>query len=369
MRFPKAWLTAGLPLPWEGLASQFSRMANEKIRWGVLGYARIARETVIPAILRAANSELHAVASRDAAKLAECRARYPGPKGYVGYEELLRDPEVNAVYIPLPNSLHREWTLKAAERGKHVLCEKPLGLDAAECREMIAACAANGVRLMEAFMYRYTTRTRLVREILRSGVLGEIRQVNSCFRFFLTNPASIKLKPELGGGALYDVGCYGVNFIGMVVDEIARAAGNATPESPREIPPVSVAVECARTGGVDLNLSALLRYDSGLIGTVHCGLDSHRRVFSEIIGTLGVLEIPDTFFDNAGVLTLTTGGDQRREIPVEASDRYRLEVEDFAGAVLRGTAPALSLDESLRNAGVMDRIFAASRRPIPTRKE
>ena len=147
---------------------------NRKIRWGVLGYARIARESVIPALLRAGNSEFHALASRDEAKLSEARARYSFPRSYVGYEALLRDPDIDAVYIPLPNAQHREWTIRAAEHGKHILCEKPLGLNAAEVRDMIAACAAHKVTLMEAFMYRYTDRIAKVREVLRSGALCEI---------------------------------------------------------------------------------------------------------------------------------------------------------------------------------------------------
>jgi len=183
---------------------------TKKVRWGVLVWARIARENVIPAIRRAANSEFHALASREPAKLSEARDKFNVPVTHDRYEDLLADPTVDAVYIPLPNALHCEWTIKAAERGKHVLCEKPIALNAAECRRMIAASAANGVRLMEGFMYRYTNRTRQVLEVLRSGALGEIKFVSSTHRFLLTNPASIKLKPELGGGALYDVGCYPV---------------------------------------------------------------------------------------------------------------------------------------------------------------
>src|ERR1017187_1773894 len=215
---------------------------NRKIRWGVLGYARIARENLIPALKRSANSEFHAIASREESKLAECRAKFNVAKTYRSYEELLREAEVDAVYIPLPNSLHREWVVKAAAKGKHVLCEKPIALNAAECREMIAACAANKVLLMEAFMYRYTDRTRRVLDVLRNGVLGEIRFITSTFRFLLANPASVKLKPELGGGALYDVGCYPVNFIGMVVDEIVRNQ-SCKAES---LLPESISVECVR---------------------------------------------------------------------------------------------------------------------------
>jgi xylose dehydrogenase (NAD/NADP) len=326
---------------------------HRKLRWGVLGFARIAREALIPAIQRSANSQFHALASRDAAKLADARTRFGVTRTYPDYAELLRDPEVDAVYVPLPNALHCEWTIKAAEHGKHVLCEKPLALTAAEGREMAAACAAHGVTLMEAFMYRYTDRTRQVREVLRSGALGGIQFVSATFRFLLANPASIKLRPELGGGALYDVGCYPVNFIGLVADgPDPTAAGTARPDS--------VAVECVRTGGVDTIFSALLRYPAGLIATLHCGFNAHLRTFAEITGTAGALEIPDTFLDNAGALTLITG-DSRREIPVAASDRYRLEVEDFADAVLRRRAPQFSLAETQRNLEVTDRLLAASR--------
>ena len=331
-------------------------MTPEKIRWGVLGCARIARENVIPAIQRSSNSELYAIASREESKLAECRTRFNVPKTYGGYEDLLRDPEVDAIYIPLPNSLHCEWAVKAAENGKHVLCEKPLALNAAEGDRMIAASAANHVNLMEAFMYRYTDRTRQVLAVLRSGALGEIKFVSSTFRFLLANPASIKLKPELGGGALYDVGCYAVNFIGMIAVESLRAE-SGRPESSL---PQSVAVECVRVGGVDVIFSALLKYPSGLIASLNCGINAHKRIFSEITGTRGVLEIPDTFLDNAGALTLTTGED-RREIPVALSDRYRLEIEDFADAIAAKRSPQLGLTESRRNLVVLDMLFAAAR--------
>jgi len=328
---------------------------NRKIRWGVLGFARIARMSVIPAILRAANSELHGLASRDEAKLAEARGQFQFAKGYVGYEALLRDPDIDAVYIPLPNAQHREWAIRAAEHGKHILCEKPLGLNVDECRDMIAAAEKHRVLLMEAFMYRYTDRTAKVREVLHSGVLGEIRFINASFRYPMTNAASIKLKPELGGGALYDVGCYPVNLIGLVADEMAGRPGSG------EARPESVSVECVYSGGVDLVLSALLKYSSGLVAAAHCGFTSQKRVFAEIIGASGMMEIPETYFDTPGPLTLTVG-EERREILVAASDRYRLEIEDFADAILQRRQPQFSLAESVRNAEVMDRIFAAAKK-------
>jgi predicted dehydrogenase len=327
---------------------------NRKIRWGVLGYARIARESLIPAMQRASNSGFYAIASREESKLAECRSRFNVPRTYRGYDELVRDPDVDAVYIPLPNSQHCKWTIKAAENGKHVLCEKPLALNVLEAREMIAACAANKVRLMEAFMYRYTDRTRKVLDVLRSNVLGEIKYIGSTFRFMLANPASIKLKPELGGGALYDVGCYPVNFIGMVLDEITKSGPGKSQL------PESVTAESVWIGGVDMSFSALMKYSSGLIASVNCGLNSQKRIFSEIIGTKGALEIPDTFFDNAGVLALAAG-EERRDIQVDQSDRYRLEVEDFADAILKNRAPHFSLAETIRNLEVMDKLFAVAK--------
>lgn len=327
---------------------------HRKTRWGVLGYAKIAREQLIPAILRSHNSEFTALASRDDTKLAEARQRYSIPKVYVGYDALLNDPEIDAVYIPLPNAQHCEWTLRAAARGKHVLCEKPLALNAAECRRMIDGCAAHGVTLMEAFMYRYTHRTRQVREIVRSGVLGEIRTISSTFRFPLTNPASIKLQPALGGGALYDVGCYPVNLIGWIADEILGQPGSGAAR------PVSVSAQAVHTGGVDLMFSALLKYSSGLIATAHCGFNSYKRVTAEIVGTQGVLEIPETYFDETTPLILITG-DRRTELPVEASDRYCREVEDFADAIQQGRPPHFSLAETQRNAEVLDQLFAAAR--------
>ncbi|MDB6166165.1 MAG: oxidoreductase, Gfo/Idh/MocA family, partial [Lacunisphaera sp.] len=275
-------------------------------------------------------------------------------KAYLGYETLLRDPAVDAVYIPLPNSQHREWAIRAMAHGTPVLCEKPLGLNAAEVREMIAAATKHQVHLMEAFMYRYTDRIARVREVIRSGALGEIKFVSASFRFLLNRPGTIKLQAALGGGALYDVGCYPVNFIGLVADEAAHQhdSGKARPES--------VAAGCVREDGVDVSFSAVLKYSSGLVGTAHCGFNAHKRVGAEIVGTAGVLEIPDTFFDNAGTIILTTG-ETRREIPVPESDRYCREIEDFADAILQQRPPQFGLGESLRNAEVIDQLFAAVR--------
>ena len=315
-----------------------------QVRWGILGCARIARLQVVPAMQRCANARLQAVASRDAGKLAEFRAGFGEFTSYSthsAYEALLADPAVDAVYLPLPNSLHCRWAIAAMRHGKHVLCEKPLALDAAEAEAMAATARECGVLLMEAFMYRYTERTRKIRAVLDSGVLGRIRSINSTFRFRLDRENTIKENAELGGGALYDVGCYPLNLIGLVTQE----------------EPVSLSVECTSAHGVDVNLSAILRYRDGLIASLHCGFDAFGRMHSEIIGEHGALLAPDTFLDDAGQLQLQTR-DGTETIEVARSDRYAAEIADFSAAILEHRPPALDLDESIRNMRVLERLIA-----------
>jgi len=321
---------------------------SQIIQWGILGYARIARNSVIPAIQRSHNGKIVALASRDANKLAEASREHVIPNTYTRYEDVLTDPEVQAVYIPLPNSLHSPWAIAALEAGKHVLCEKPLALNAAEARRMVDAAKANNRVLMEAFMYRYSDRTRQVEAVLQSGVLGTIRHINASFRFNLDRANTIKVQPELGGGALYDVGCYPINLLGLVT------GGRK---------PVACHAEAMFENGVDSNLSAVLRYEDGPIATIHCGFNAQPYVRAEIIGTEGVLEIPDPFLDMAGELTLKLDKAEPRKIPVAESNRYLEQVEEFSAAILAGRQPKLSLEESVRNLEVLDMLYANLPRP------
>lgn len=327
---------------------------SQKIRWGVLGWARIARNEVIPAITRSTNGTLHAIASRSEAKLAEARAELNPPALHASYEALVRDPAVDAIYNPLPNHLHKAWTIEAARHGKHVLCEKPLALDAAEAREMVEACRAHGVVFMEAFMYRYSARTAKIVEILRSGVLGDIKFVQAQFRFLLNRPGDVRREPAMGGGSLYDVGCYPVNLIGLVLDTVT---GSPPGTGPRPDQVRAVAVEA---NGIDELFSAVLRYPGGVVASLHSGFNAHGRSCAEIIGTRGVLEVPLPFFGTGDPCLLTLDG-RRQEVPVPESDRYRLQVEDFAAAILENRPPLLTATESLRNMELIDRLYAAAR--------
>ncbi len=305
---------------------------------GRTGLCRIAKNSIIPAIARADNARLYGVASRNQADLPTGEWE----QSYGDYAALLADPAIQAVYIPLPNSLHKEWVLRALEAGKHVLCEKPIGLTAAEAQEMQQAAVQHNRLLMEAFMYQYTDRVRVIKQVLESGALGELRHINVSFRFLLDRPNTIKMQPALGGGALYDVGCYPVNFIGMVTGRL----------------PVRCKALCETDQGVDTNLSALLQYEDGLIANIHCGFNAYGRNYAEIIGTKGMLIVDKPFLDDAGALHLHTA-EGVRELPVSESDRYQAEIRHFSSAVLDQPSRLLPLDETVRNMQVLDMIHAA----------
>ncbi len=311
---------------------------SDVVNWGVLGYARIAKNSIIPAIARADNARVYGVASRHRDELPVGEWQ----KSYGDYAALLADDAIQAVYIPLPNSLHKEWVIRSLEVGKHVLCEKPIGLTADEAREMQQVAKQQNRLLMEAFMYQYTDRVRVIKQVLESGELGELRHINVSFRFLLDRPGTIKMQPALGGGALYDVGCYPVNFIGMVTGRL----------------PVSCKAVSETEQGVDTNLSALLQYDDGLIANIHCGFNAFGRNYAEIIGTKGMLVVDKPFLDDAGTLYLHTN-EGVRELPVSESDRYQAEIRHFSSAILNEPSRLIPLDETVRNMQVLDMIRAA----------
>lgn len=311
---------------------------SDVVNWGVLGYARIAKNSIIPAIQRADNARVYGVASRNQDELPVGEWQ----KSYGDYAALLADEAIQAVYIPLPNSLHKEWVIRALEAGKHVLCEKPIGLTADEARDIQRVAQQHNRLLMEAFMYQYTDRVRVIKQVLESGELGELRHINVSFRFFLDRPGTIKMQPALGGGALYDVGCYPVNFIGMVTGRL----------------PVSCKAVSETDQGVDTNLSALLQYDDGLIANIHCGFNAFGRNYAEIIGSKGMLIIDKPFLDDAGALELHTS-EGVRELPVSESDRYQAEIRHFSSAILNEPSRLIPLDETVRNMQVLDMIRAA----------
>lgn len=313
------------------------------LRFGILGYARIAKLHVIPALLEAKNAVPYAIASTNPEKLKQAQADFPFQKAYDSYDALLADPDVDAVYIPLPNSLHKEWTIKAAKAKKHVLCEKPMALTEDDCLEMISACKKSGVKLMEAFMYRFTLKTAKLKELLDNKAIGEVKHIHSSFRFVMRPGPNIRLDPNLGGGSLWDVGCYPVNLIGMILKD----------------EPISVCAMKTDSQGVEYALDAVLKYKNGVICTLGSGFDSTASQLTEITGTEGTLLVQDTF-DGTGLPILLYKNGTMTEIPVQDSKRYVLEIEEFSDAVNNNREPSFALGETVRNIRLINRILSAA---------
>jgi xylose dehydrogenase (NAD/NADP) len=323
------------------------------LRWGILGTARIAEQQLIPAIKAADGHELVAVASRDTERAIAWAEKVGAPRAYGSYEALLADPDVDAVYIPLPNHLHAEWTRAAAEVGKHVLCEKPAALTAAQLTDMIQVCRDHGVVFMEAFMYPFHPQWARVRAWLESGDLGDIIKVSSSHGFRLEDPADIRWQPEMGGGALYDVGCY-------CVHAMASTFGEVLPENISALSRFSEA-------GVDASLCAIFRLPGGPIGSFHCSFEVPPTQGFTVVGTRGRLELNLPFRPDKGMprLTIQRSGSQVLE-SFDAFPIYQAEIEYFASCIAEGRQPEAEHRLSLATARWIDAIYAAAGRDIAT---
>ncbi|MGH2376686.1 MAG: Gfo/Idh/MocA family protein [bacterium] len=316
------------------------------LRWGVLGVANIAVRAVIPAIQRARRSSLVAIASRDGARTRDAGSRFDIPHAYGSYETLLADPDVGAVYIPLPNSMHRDWTIRCAEAGKHVLCEKPLALTAGACEEMIAAAQRHRVALMEAFMYRFHPRTERVAQLIAEGAIGEPRLVRASFTFAVRDPKNIRLQADLGGGALYDVGCYGINVSRMILGE------------PRE----AFARGHTGAGGVDEITGAMLRFDGDRLAIIDCALRLARREEYEVVGTEGRLTVPVAFLPGVADAEIhLVRGTEHSTISVPGVDEYQCMVEHFEDIVLSGAPMRLPPSDAVANIRVIEALLTSMR--------
>jgi predicted dehydrogenase len=323
-------------------------MGSARIRWGVISTANIGRAAVNPAIQASSNGELVAVASRDAERARAFAKEHGIPHGLGSYEELLERDDIDAVYIPLPNSLHREWAIRAALAGKHVLCEKPLALDAAECLEMKGAADDAGVKLMEAFMYRFHPRTERVVEMLRAGRIGEVGAVRSTFTFRLRSLDNIRLDPDLGGGALMDVGCYCVNVSRTVMGE----------------EPVEVQASARWTArGVDEALAGILRFPGGGMAHFDCALTLERAEAYEVAGADGQLRVAAAFLPGTGDVDIieARGREGEQVHAVAGDDEYRLMVEHFADCVLHDRPPLYGAEEAAANMQVIEALYRSAR--------
>ena len=323
-----------------------------ELRWGVLSTASIAREKVIPGIQRADRCRLVAIASRDEARAAEVARSAGIPTVHGSYQALLADPAVDAVYLPLPNHLHAQWAMAAARAGKHVLCEKPLALTAADAERMIEVAEGAGVRLMEAFMYRLHPSWVAVREIVASGRIGKLVAVQSWFSYFNDDPGNIRNILAFGGGALYDIGCYSVNLSRMLFGgEPTRV------EASMRRDPVS---------GVDILTSGLLEFDGG-VATFACSTRAEDDQRVHVYGTQGRISIGIPFNippDRPTHIFVTHGGEPpvdpaTETLTFETADPYSVEAARFAAAILDGEPTPVPPQDAVANLRVIERLFAS----------
>jgi predicted dehydrogenase len=296
---------------------------SDALRWGVLGAAGIADQALLPALRASRNGQLLAIASRDRERAAALAARHGVARVHASYDDLLQDAEVDAVYVPLPNNLHRDWTLRALAAGKHVLCEKPLALNSGEATEMAAAARAAGRLLMEAAMYRFQPRMVRLAEALR----GNVRYLHASFAFAIDAPDNYRMRPEMGGGALLDIGFYVADLARWLLGEPERVAAVRHQER------------------VDMSWSVALGFPDGRQASLFASFETPE--YQELVAVTDkrdVVRVERPFFGPLG----------------DPDDPYRLMAEAFADAALTGAPAPLPLENSIATATVLDRIRQAA---------
>jgi D-xylose 1-dehydrogenase (NADP+, D-xylono-1,5-lactone-forming) len=312
------------------------------VKWGIMSTARINLK-FLPGAREAARAEIVAVASRDAARGQQFAQEHEIARAYDSYAALLADSDVDVVYIPLPNSLHIEWTIRALEAGKHVLCEKPLSRRAEEVSWAFDVAEREHRLLMEGFMYRHNPQTRRLTELIAEGAIGRVRMICSAFSFPADDAADVRLSSALDGGALMDVGCYCVSA--------ARALAGE---------PERVSAEQAIGGdGVDVTFAATMRFSDDVIAHFDAGLALDSRDLLEVVGDRGSLFLDDPWHCRRPVIEMRRGGEVEL-IALEPVDSYRLEVENMSAAIRGEEPPLLGRDDALRQARTIEALYAAA---------
>ncbi|MDA0165489.1 Gfo/Idh/MocA family oxidoreductase [Solirubrobacter ginsenosidimutans] len=312
------------------------------IRWGILSTARIAQRIVEGARL-SESAKIVAVGSRDLTRAQAYADEHGIERVHGSYEDLLADPEVDAVYIPLPNSMHVPWTVTALEAGKHVLCEKPLSRDPAQVELAFDAAERAGRVLMEAFMWRFHPQTDELVRLVRSGAVGDVRLVRTAFGFGGIDPDNVRLQSSLEGGALMDVGCYCVSALRLLCGEPERVSGE----------------QVLGGDGVDIRFAGTLRFAGDVVATFDCGMDVHRRHSIEVVGSDGTILVPSPWQTPSGTEILVTREDTERIVP-ETVDPYARELDEVAAAIAEGRSARLGRDESLGQARVIAALYRSA---------
>ncbi len=324
---------------------------NKILNWGLLSTARI-NNALIPPLRASKRNKLAAVASRSQEKSDAYAKEKKIPRAYGSYEALLADPEIDVIYNPLPNHLHAEWTIKAVEAGKHVLCEKPLALSAEEVDAIEAAARKHGRVVAEAFMYRHHPQTLKVQEIIKSGSLGTLRLIHGSFSFVLTREGVGRLNPEWGGGSICDVGCYPISY-----------ARSALGENPLEV----YGQQITGPTGVDETFVGQMKFANDIFMQFDCSFEIPFHTFMEFVGSEATLNIPAPFKPNENEKIYLTRDDKTETIKIKGQELYIGEVEDMADAILSGKEPRISLDDSRGNVMTIKALLESARTGRPAK--
>lgn len=326
---------------------------GKKIRWGVLGAAKIATTKVVPAMQQGEYSEISAIASRDLEKSQRTARELDIPKFYGSYEELLADREIDAIYNPLPNNLHVVWTIKAAEAGKHVLCEKPIALTVEETRKLVETRDRTGVKIQEAFMVRTHPQWLVARDLIHAGRIGKLQAINGFFSYFNDDAANIRNRIETGGGALLDIGCYCIHLSRFILGE-----------EPRK---VSALIKRDAESNVDKLTSAILDFPS-CQSTFTCGtrLVPYQRM--QFFGIKGRIEVKIPFnipVDQPTEIFLDDGkdlfGGRVESIEIPAANQYTIQGDLFSRAILENCEQVIALEDSVKNMSAIEAVFRAAK--------
>ncbi|MBO0600566.1 Gfo/Idh/MocA family oxidoreductase [Sporosarcina sp. E16_3] len=310
-------------------------MEEKKVRWGIMSTASIGKRSVIPGIQESKRNVVAAVASRSLENAQAFADELGIQKAYGSYEELLNDPSIDAIYIPLPNHLHREWTLKAAKAGKHILCEKPIALNVTEAQEMVDACKKAEVILAEAYMYRHQKRYEDIKIRIDNGEIGDIRGIHGVFTFNgAENTGNIRFTKEWGGGSIYDVGCYPISAARFLLDEEPSAVTTHAFFSPDH-------------GNVDMMASGIMEYSNGVALTFDCGMWAEFRNELEILGSKGRIVMKAAFIGDQSYEIVKDG--QTNIILDDNINPYALQADSFAESVLDGKPIKFPYDDIISN--------------------
>jgi D-xylose 1-dehydrogenase (NADP+, D-xylono-1,5-lactone-forming) len=305
----------------------------KKQNWGLLSTAAI-NEAVIPPLRESNRSELYGVASRNIEKASDYAEKWMIPHSYGSYEEMLSDPEIDIIYNPLPNHIHAEWTIKACQAGKHVLCEKPVTLEPEDVDAIAEAAAAAGVVVAEAFMYRHHPQTKKVLELVAAGEVGQVRILRGCFSYINDRSVDIRWVPEYGGGSIWDIGCYPISFCRAVTGEMPVEVFGSQRKS---------------ASGVDATFTGTMHYTSGIVAQFDSSFEIPDFTYFEIRGTLGTIIVPSPFKPpvESSIYLIKDGKEEKFYFNVK--QLYMGEVVDMEDAVLHGASNLISLEESKQN--------------------